>query len=239
MTHIRIASYNIRKSVGLDWKRNPERIIAVINETQADIIALQEIDRRFGSRESSLCLNTIEQDTDYKLLSAPSRKLSHGYRGNAILVRKNYGVQNIQSIGLNSFEPRGAVAADIHINENVSIRFIGTHLALLKYWRKKQIHQILKSFVQPSPFGVNIIAGDFNEWKQNKGFYQKAITQPFEIVKSGASFHASKPTIALDKFIIIGEDYEIKQSGVLQSALSRKASDHLPIWTDIAINAIK
>ena len=39
------ASYNIHKAVGIDGRRDPERIIAVLREMHADVIALQEADR--------------------------------------------------------------------------------------------------------------------------------------------------------------------------------------------------
>ena len=42
------ASYNIHKAVGVDGRRSPDRILAVLHELQADVIALQEVDRRFG-----------------------------------------------------------------------------------------------------------------------------------------------------------------------------------------------
>ena len=47
---ITIASYNMRKAVGTDRKRNPQRILEVLREVDADIVALQEADRRFGGR---------------------------------------------------------------------------------------------------------------------------------------------------------------------------------------------
>jgi endonuclease/exonuclease/phosphatase family metal-dependent hydrolase len=36
---IRVASYNIRKAIGTDRRRSPERILAVLSEIGADIIA--------------------------------------------------------------------------------------------------------------------------------------------------------------------------------------------------------
>ena len=44
------ASYNIHKCVGVDRRFDPERVAAVIAEVGADVIALQEADRRFGDR---------------------------------------------------------------------------------------------------------------------------------------------------------------------------------------------
>ena len=47
---IKVASYNIRKGVGTDRARRPDRIVDVLKEIDADVIALQEVDLRFGSR---------------------------------------------------------------------------------------------------------------------------------------------------------------------------------------------
>ena len=47
---VKVASYNMRKAIGTDRRRNPERILQVLREIDADIIALQEADRRFGTR---------------------------------------------------------------------------------------------------------------------------------------------------------------------------------------------
>lgn len=45
-SHLRIASYNIQKCVGLDFRRQPQRILQVLDRLQADIVVLQEADKR-------------------------------------------------------------------------------------------------------------------------------------------------------------------------------------------------
>ena len=42
---IRVASYNMRKAIGTDRRRRPERTLEVLKELDADVIALQEADR--------------------------------------------------------------------------------------------------------------------------------------------------------------------------------------------------
>ena len=56
------ASYNIHKCVGSDRRFDPERMAAVIGEIGADVIALQEADKRFGDRAGLLDLAAIERD---------------------------------------------------------------------------------------------------------------------------------------------------------------------------------
>src|SRR3954451_21449847 len=65
---LKFASYNIRKAVGLDWRRRPARVLGVLNEIGADIVALQEVDRRFGSRVAALDPALIEAETDYQAI---------------------------------------------------------------------------------------------------------------------------------------------------------------------------
>ena len=48
------ASYNIHKAVGVDGRRDADRIVTVLREIDAAVIALQECDFRFGERESVL-----------------------------------------------------------------------------------------------------------------------------------------------------------------------------------------
>lgn len=86
--HIKVATYNIRKAVGLDQRRNPSRILSVLNEIDADIITLQEVDRRFGARVSALPIAMIEAETPWVPVPLHFRPQAIGWHGNAILVRR-------------------------------------------------------------------------------------------------------------------------------------------------------
>ena len=44
--HLRIATYNIHKCRGLDGRVRPQRIVEVLRELDADLIALQEVVNR-------------------------------------------------------------------------------------------------------------------------------------------------------------------------------------------------
>src|SRR5690348_8484454 len=112
---VRLASYNIRKAIGTDRRRRPERIIEVLNEVDADIVALQEADRRFGSRQSAIPPHLLDEHSDLKIVPLSARELSMGWHGNAILVRKNVEVHHCDMLHLPSLEPRGAVMAEIAV----------------------------------------------------------------------------------------------------------------------------
>ena len=126
---IRVASYNMRKAIGTDRRRRPERTLDVLCELNADVIALQEADRRFGSRASALPLHLIEEHSDYKPVPLDARSGSLGWHGNALLVKKDVEVLGKDLVHLPSLEPRGAVLADLKLGAT-DLRVVGMHLDL-------------------------------------------------------------------------------------------------------------
>src|SRR5215216_5865525 len=106
---IKVASYNIHKGIGLDRRRDPDRILAVLREIDADVIALQEADRRFGLRESALPLSAIDDHTPYRPVPLEGRPHSLGWHGNAILVRRDMKIAHAAIVPLPTLEPRGAI----------------------------------------------------------------------------------------------------------------------------------
>ena len=63
---ITVASYNMRKAIGTDRKRRPERVLHVLQEIDADIVALQEADKRIGGRGSAVPHELIDEHGMYK-----------------------------------------------------------------------------------------------------------------------------------------------------------------------------
>ena len=57
---MKVASYNIHKCCGVDGLVKPERIVAVVKEIGADLVALQEVDHRIGTRTGLLNPAMIE-----------------------------------------------------------------------------------------------------------------------------------------------------------------------------------
>lgn len=227
---IRVASYNMRKAIGTDRKRRPERTIEVLNELDADIIALQEADRRFGLRASAIPLNMLEAHSDYKAVELDTRADSIGWHGNALLVRKSIEVVEHHLFHLPTLEPRGAVLADVMVDGTL-LRCVGMHLDLSGLRRRQQARAILDHLKERTGNPATILMGDLNEWTVNGGCLRDfAVDHDF--APCGRSFHAGRPIAALDR-IMVSRDLKVTDSGAHLTALSRRASDHLPIWADL------
>ncbi|MBN8846488.1 MAG: endonuclease/exonuclease/phosphatase family protein, partial [Sphingomonas sp.] len=159
------------------------------------------------------------------------RAASMGWHGNALLVPKAAEVIDCEVIHLPALEPRGAVMADLAINGQ-TIRVVGMHLDLSGLWRRRQAHAILTHVAASLRQHPTVMMGDLNEWTRAAGCLQD-FDREFSFADTGPSFHARRPVGRLDR-IMVSSGLKVVDCGVHASYAARKASDHLPIWADIA-----
>ena len=247
---ITLASYNMHKAVGLDGKRDPHRVLKVLQEIDADIVALQEADKRFGGRGSAVPHELIDTHGIYKpvhlgvrhkrmldkarkhtdrLFKVNTRNI--GWHGNAILVKRHIGVIDCAALDLPTLEPRGAVMAELLVGDR-PLRVVGMHLDLSGLWRKRQMRAILEAVAERPQKMPTVLMGDTNEWRTVAGCLRE-LEPDFHIAPTGPTFHAQHPVAALDR-IIVHKDLNIEASGVHMSHNARRASDHLPIWARLS-----
>lgn len=230
---LRVASYNIRKAIGTDRRRSPLRILEVLKEIDADVVALQEADRRFGARLAALPASMIAHHTSYAIVDLAARDGSIGWHGNALLVRRGIAVETTARLPLPTLEPRGAVLGEFRIDGHL-LRVVGMHLDLSGFARRRQGHAIVTALKERVPCAT-IVMGDTNEWRPHAGCLVD-FAHRFRIAPTGASYHSRRPVGRLDR-IMVDPDTRIVACGVHASALAVKASDHLPIWADVELTA--
>lgn len=223
----RVASYNMRKAIGTDRRRKPDRIIEILCELNAHVVALQEADRRFGERLSALPAHLLEEHSPYRPVALPHRTGGIGWHGNAILVRRDVELVACDALHIPALEPRGAVTAELRI-EGAGLRVVGMHLDLSGLWRRRQSKAILHHVEQHATLPT-VMMGDLNEWTPNGGCLRD-FGHHFAFAPCGRSFHARRPVAALDRIMFAG--LRLVDCGVHMSPAARKASDHLPIWAD-------
>lgn len=228
---IRVASYNIRKAIGTDRLRRPERILAVIEEIHPDIIALQEADRRFGARASAIPPEVLISHGELRPIDFDTKTVGIGWHGNAILVRPHVKVVHREPLDIPSFEPRGAVMAELKIGQNL-VRVVGMHLDLSGLWRRRQVRAILNAVASRPHKMPTVLMGDLNEWALRRGCLIEFL-HDYRIAFTGPSYHSQRPVARLDR-IMVGEDLRILGSGTHNTAKAKRASDHLPVWAELA-----
>ncbi|WP_019831708.1 endonuclease/exonuclease/phosphatase family protein [Sphingomonas sp. PR090111-T3T-6A] len=227
---IKVASYNIRKAIGTDRLRKPERILSVLAELDADIVCLQEADRRTGTRLSAIPFDLIAQHSAYRPVPYEIRPGGMGWHGNAILIRHDAEILDHRPLHLPVLEPRGAVMADIRVRGQ-ALRIVGMHLDLSGLWRRKQARAVIRHVEACDGHLPAVLMGDLNEWSLAGGCL-KDFMGHFTFAPTAPSFHARRPIARLDR-IMTTPDLAVIDAGTHHSPLAMRASDHLPIWATI------
>ena len=228
---LKFASYNIHKAVGTDRRRDPDRILSVLREIDADVIALQEADRRTGLRASVLPRETIEDYTPWQPVALNHRPDSLGWHGNALLVRRGITVIEAGVVPLPTLEPRGAIRADLLV-DGQRVRVVGMHLDLSGLRRRQQIRTILEHLARCDGDCPTVLMGDCNEWSLHRGALSE-FRAPWRLITPGASFPSRRPVGRLDRMVLC-DKWELEEAAVHHSALAAKASDHLPVWVRVS-----
>ncbi|MDM7458208.1 MAG: endonuclease/exonuclease/phosphatase family protein [Paracoccus sp. (in: a-proteobacteria)] len=224
---LKIASYNLHKCRGLTGPHAPERNLAVIRALDPDIIALQEVDFRYGARPEALPRKLILSETGL----VPARmngttESSLGWHGQTILMRPHLAeIATLRRLPLPGLEPRGAVALRLP-----GLTLIGVHLGLARSSRRAQLARITAQASRIAEDHI-VLLGDFNEWRDDRGLESLA---GFRIVAPGPSYPAPLPQLRLDR-MAMSRNLDLLASGVFNEAGARDASDHLPIWATIKL----
>ncbi len=224
----RIATYNLQKCVGLDLRRRPGRSLGVINALGADLVVLQEVDKRLPPRPAALPHDMLEED-GWQALPFGQPGGSLGWHGNAMLLRGDARILATAHLELPGLEPRGAIRADLDTPIG-PVRVIGLHLGLVRRYRLLQLSAINRALNVLAPMPT-VFAGDFNDW--GSGMALDAAVKLVRFLPGHASFPAPRPVAALDR-IALSPDLRALASGVHRLRPARIASDHLPVWADLA-----
>lgn len=226
-TTLRVASYNIQKCIGLDLRRQPRRILNVLEDIGARIVLLQEADKRLPPRPAALphfVLNEAGwQDVD--LGGAGSL----GWHGNAVIWKgQGIALRDKGHIDLPGLEPRGAVwaAFDTPIGP---LRVVGAHLGLTGRARRAQVLHLAQHMEAWSDMPV-VWGGDFNDWSRSSVLDRLAPMMRF--LPPVPSFPALRPLGALDR-IAHSDGLEAVRTGAHRAQPAHIASDHLPVWADL------
>ena len=226
---IRVASYNLHKCVGLDRRRDPHRVARVLAGLGADVIAVQEIDKRLPPRPTSLPREVIEREAGLSPAPVADTRVSLGWHGNGLLLAPSWRMVHLHRLPLPGLEPRGALIADL-TGPSGPLRVVATHLGLRRRDRQRQMTQIMAA-LNLRHHVPTVLLGDLNEWAAQEGF--APLDPYFSVHNPGRSFHARRPVAALDR-IATGPGLRVRHMGVCRSGAAGRASDHLPIWADLS-----
>lgn len=229
MASLRLVSYNIHGGVGRDRRFSERRILDVLREVEADVIALQEVE---WGRHGVDLLKWLASELGCHHVAGATTVRSHGGDyGNGLLARCPIHASTLHDLSWRGREPRGAIAADVECNGH-RLHIVATHLGLRPAERREQVSRLINLFRQrPNERGV--LLGDLNEWFL-WGRPLRRLHRFFEHTPSPPTFPARMPFLALDR-IWTHPRTLLRSLQAHKTATSRVASDHLPLVATLEI----
>lgn len=229
---LRVASYNVHKTKGLDFRQDPDRIATVINSLDADIVSLQEVLSESLYPVSGQMRYIAAKTGMHMAVAGPTMRSIHGTYGNALLSRFPIGEVRLHDISIGDFEPRGVIDADILVGDS-TVRVFVVHLGLWPVERKRQVERLLEILPERPAGSPVVLLGDVNEW-----FPWSPITRELA-ARMGKpavvrSFPSVLPLLTLDR-IWVSPSEILLDVEAYRSGLARVASDHLPVVARVAL----
>lgn len=235
---ITVMSYNIHHGVGMDDQLNLHRIADVIRDSDAEIVALQEVDRFYGDRSkykdqaaelAALLGYHYAYGANLDLGPEEGRVKNRQY-GTAILSK--HPILRHENILLSSFEdePRGVLHAVIDLRD-VHVDVYNTHLGLDATSRTVQAQEIM-DLVASAAQGPKLVMGDFNAEPDSAELqlllHSGLFVNSFQGIEDACTFPFSNPPEIID-YILTSPTVQYSNQRVIRT----DASDHLPIAVDV------
>ncbi|HXH81686.1 MAG TPA: endonuclease/exonuclease/phosphatase family protein [Candidatus Tectomicrobia bacterium] len=226
MTSLVIASYNIHRGIGLDRRRDLDRIARVVDEIAPDVIALQEVVREPGvpSADQAVYLASVLGMT---AVFGETRRFGAGTYGNVVLTRLPVLASHRCDLSRNGREPRGCLRADLAVGDG-TLHVFNVHLGLAFRERREQVALLARFLRAADCAGPRVLLGDFNEW--HRGPVTRGLRREFSspMRRMRRTHPAFFPLFTLDR-IYWDVDLEGEMFHPHRSRVARIASDHLPV----------
>lgn len=237
---MRIVTYNVHKCRGMDRREHPRRIVEVLRETEADIIALQEVLSIEDSQRERDQARFVAEELGMHYHIGENRKLHGGAYGNVILSRSDISAAHNYDITWSGRERRGCLRADIKVKagerENL-LHIFNIHLGTAFIERRHQARKLISPEIlnDTKLEGARIALGDFNEW--TKGLASRLLgthLQSADVrhhLKRARTYPGVLPFLHLDH-VYYDNTLELKRLTLHRSRTALVASDHLPLVAD-------
>ncbi|MEZ5398089.1 MAG: endonuclease/exonuclease/phosphatase family protein [Bryobacteraceae bacterium] len=232
MRRFRFVTYNIHKAQGLDRRTSIERIARVIEELDADIVALQEVVNRDGPGGDQV--RFLSERLGYWPALGEARKHDGAPYGNVTLSRRRIIDSRQHDLTVHGHEERCALRTDIRVGASL-LHVFNLHLGTNFFERRKQAARLIEDDVLRAIdiAGPRIVAGDFNEW--TRGLVSRNLTAEFHDLtrhlKRRRVYPAGFPLLHLDH-AYYDSHLAVEQAYFHINRRSLIASDHLPLVVD-------
>jgi endonuclease/exonuclease/phosphatase family metal-dependent hydrolase len=221
----------------MDRRVRPQRIVEVLGEIDADIIALQEVLSIADGKPEEDQARFIAEHLKLLHSVGGTRRLRGGIYGNVILSRWPIIATRNYDISVRGREQRGCLRADVEIAKSSLVHIFNVHLGTAYLERRHQGRQLIDEAILNNQelSGPRLMLGDFNEW--TRGLATRLLAS--HLVSADVRLHLPRsrtypgvlPLLHLDH-IYYEDSLVLEAMTLFRNRLSLLASDHLPLVAD-------
>ncbi|HVU04257.1 MAG TPA: endonuclease/exonuclease/phosphatase family protein [Polyangiaceae bacterium] len=239
---VRVLTWNIHKGIGgVDRRYRLDRVIDAMKEIAPDVALLQEVADDLPRSQFHDQAEMLGEALGLSHIAfGPEHRFAMGGYGNAILSRFPLFDVTREDLTIGTRKRRGVLQAHARIRMEETSRtvvFHNMHLGLAGSERALQLEKFLSS----GPFrGIHehtpvVVGGDLNDVWGTLG-PRFLIPSGFRRVGPLANtFPAAFPVRPLDALFVRGDLHTVEPARPRKSALTRVASDHLPLVADLSL----
>ena len=232
---VRIATYNIHRCRGMDRRVDPARIIDVLRNIDADVIALQEVIGAglTGSGQAE----EIGAGLGMGWVMASVRHLRGHQFGNVVLSRFPIKQHYQYDLSWRTCEERACQRVDLDIDGHI-LHLFNVHLGTAFRERKDQAER-LATIVHDRRISVpKIVLGDFNEWSQ--GLATAVLEEKLHAIDLSVYLRRKRTYPGILPFLHLDHIYyeghvDIAGIEIPRTRKSLMASDHLPFLAELKV----
>jgi endonuclease/exonuclease/phosphatase family metal-dependent hydrolase len=248
MNTLRICTYNIHKGFSqFNRQLSIHGVRDKLHQLGADLVFLQEVQgqhlhhaRRHLDWPSAPQHEFLAEGMWPQCAYGGNAIYDHGHHGNAILSRHAILSQANQDVSDHRFEHRGLLHCTIRMGrQQRPVHCICVHLGLTGGSRRRQMAALVQRLEQLAPPDeALIIAGDFNDWRQQA---DDCLTGPLGVQEvfttlhgqPARSFPSRLPMLPLDRIYVRG--FEVLGGRVHHGAPWHQLSDHAPLTAQLRL----
>ena len=220
----------------MDRRVDPSRIVGVLRDIDADVVALQEvigagpagagqaeeIGAALGMGWVMTCVRTLRQ---------------HQF-GNVVMSRLPIVHHTQYDLTWRTCEPRACQRADLDLGSGQVLHMYNVHLGTAVLERRYQAGRLAAFVHDRRVTGPKVILGDFNEWM--RGLATKTLSSLFESIDISAHLKRRRtypglfPVVHLDHMYYEGR-LEVTNVEMPRTRKALMASDHLPLVANVRV----
>jgi endonuclease/exonuclease/phosphatase family metal-dependent hydrolase len=233
---LRVVTYNIHRSRGLDRRTRPRRIADVLATLDADIIALQEVIGPGLSGPGHA--EEIGAALGMGWVMASTRELRRHQFGNVVLSRFPIKEHGQVDLSWKTCEARSGQRVSVEVADDAVLHLYNVHLGTALLERRYQAPRLAAWVHDRRVTGPKLVLGDFNEW--GRGLVADILAERlnsvdmFKFLKRRRTYPGFFPVLHLDHIYFEG-DIEVRHVQLPRTRLALVASDHLPLVADIRV----